>query len=348
MKILFWLLSFLLTFPNCLAQIEIGILPSEHPQQTRFFIQKVIPPPTLLYGFLVNEQGKKLEVKLKNKVETTFETYFKQTLQPQNDSVGVWFSIDTLEFSERPFENLINGKLQLDGTFYLIKNLDTLQLTQVHSLQTYQRSINSISITRFEKLLQSAVNYCTTYLNDWIEDNYALHDAFAKRNQVVILPDYTQETADTLYYPNRSLVWDDFRASPRTNGRYGASIFANISYSSTITIENNVVVAYITPKVYMVRGMSWVLPSNKNSYALRHEQLHFAIAQVVMNRYKKKIQTLEANTSTDLASLLQYEYLESYREMNRLQKAYDTETNHGLNTEIQAQWDRKISGWLEE
>jgi len=41
-------------------------------------------------------------------------------------------------------------------------------------------------------------------------------------------------------------------------------------------------------------------------------------------------------------------YLDAYREMTDLQKQYDTETNHGLNTAEQERWNVKIDRELKE
>jgi hypothetical protein len=98
----------------------------------------------------------------------------------------------------------------------------------------------------------------------------------------------------------------------------------------------------------MVRGMSWALPSSLNDYALAHEQLHFDIAKLVTERFKKKIAAMQADLIIDLNSMIQYEYLESYREMNQLQKQYDLDSNHSLYRQGQADWETKVKKWLSE
>ena len=98
----------------------------------------------------------------------------------------------------------------------------------------------------------------------------------------------------------------------------------------------------------MVRGMSWVLPNSLNDYSLAHEQLHFDIAKLITERFKKKIATMQADLIIDLNSMIQYEYLESYREMNQLQKQYDSESNHSLYRQSQADWELKVKKWLSE
>jgi hypothetical protein len=48
-------------------------------------------------------------------------------------------------------------------------------------------------------------------------------------------------------------------------------------------------------------------------------------------------------TIEDYDSIIQYQYLESFREMNRLQEAYDDDTNSGRSPTAQYKWQRNIA-----
>ncbi len=63
--------------------------------------------------------------------------------------------------------------------------------------------------------------------------------------------------------------------------------------------------------------------------------------QLVVERFKRKL-LADHLTVADYDSEIAYEYLESYREMNRLQQQYDDETNHGLNQAAQQRWNHRI------
>jgi hypothetical protein len=47
-------------------------------------------------------------------------------------------------------------------------------------------------------------------------------------------------------------------------------------------------------------------------------------------------------TPDNYEALLNMQYLDSYRDMNVMQKAYDDETNHGINQSAQDTWNAKI------
>ncbi len=83
-----------------------------------------------------------------------------------------------------------------------------------------------------------------------------------------------------------------------------------------------------------------------DSYSLGHEQLHFDITYLVAQRFKQRIRRLPL-TRDDYDSMIQYEYLEAFREMNQLQDEYDGETRNGTNTSAQQEWRTRISHELE-
>lgn len=342
------LIGYLLQLLVAEAQLVVGIPTSKQPIRTAFTIKVLENNPTKSIGTIKTSANQAQTIELKSSVSAIFQKYFNETIASTSDSLTIYFSIDSLGLSEMPTNQLLEGSLRLTGTFYLIKRSDTLFLTSIQSLQMYRRSAGNIHLKNLETLLQNTANYCINYLEKWVVANRHTHEAFIKNSRIIVLPDYAESDTDTLYYSNNPISWDDFKAPPKPMSKFGASIFPNIAYQLTTQTQNGLLVAHITPKVYMVRGISWVQPTNKNDYSLRHEQLHFDIAQVVMNRFKKKLQTLDADLHDDLISLIQYEYIEAYREMNRLQSAYDTETEHGKNTTKQAEWDKKIKDWLVE
>lgn len=344
----FFLISYLLQLLVAEAQLVVAIPTNKQPIRTDFHIKILESKATNKIGTIKTSTNQTQTIELKKTISVIFQQYFDQTISTTNDSLTVYFSIDTLWISEIPTTNLLEGTISLKGNFYSIKRSDTLFLTSIQLSQVYRRSVGNINPKNIESLLQSTANNCISYIDKWILANRQTHEAFVKNSQVIILPDYAISDADTLYYSAKPISWDDFKGQPKSVSKFGASIFANIAYQLTTRTQDGSIVAQVTSKVYMVRGISWVLPTNRNDYALRHEQLHFDIAQVVMNRFKKKLLMLEADLHDDLISQIQYEYIETYREMNRLQTAYDAETEHGKNTIKQAEWDKKIKSWLDE
>ena len=163
----------------------------------------------------------------------------------------------------------------------------------------------------------------------------------------VMISDYRVDLQDdTVFYdPERPLAWTDFKGRPRM-GNFAASIFASIAYEGNSRLVDGAVEIDLFFKTYMLKSSSWVRGTN-NAYGLNHEQRHFDIAQLITERLKiklSKMTLLPHNFDREVS----FEFLEAYREMNRLQEDYDRETSHGMNNAAQLRWDVRIDDELRE
>lgn len=304
---------------------------------------------TTLGNVYLADKKRTIPVKLSMGVDTYFEQLAQQILRYPRKSDSISLSINNLSLQESESDGILKGSLRLtisysskysDGELFLIKKTSNV---------AYRRTFGSATPKSFEKLLAKAFHQNIEYFSSWKTLNQGYHPAFIIKSNVVIRPPFTINTLDTVYYENGPISWGDFKGKPmdaRTN--FAAAIFPNIAFDLEMELKNQTLTAYFTPKVYMVQGMSWVKDNSINDYALAHEQLHFDIAKIAMNRMIKRVKMIEATTPEDLQSRIQFEYLEAYREMNRLQKAYDDETMHGVNRMIQNFWKSRIQAWLKE
>ena len=92
---------------------------------------------------------------------------------------------------------------------------------------------------------------------------------------------------------------------------------------------------------------SWVKEEDKVEGLLKHEQVHFDIAEVNARKLRMEFQNkkiTQANAQTVLNNLV-----EKYNEVNaRTQEKYDAETRHSLNTKNQEEWNGQIEKNLKE
>jgi hypothetical protein len=135
-------------------------------------------------------------------------------------------------------------------------------------------------------------------------------------------------------------------AVPRRGSHYAAEVFTSFSYEGKSSVKDGIVQLNLQLKAYMLKNSSWARADVRNDYALNHEQRHFDITKLVMERFKQKIQP-DSLTVDDYNSIVQYQFLESFREMNRLQERYDRETNHGINQGLQDIWNHRIDEELQ-
>ncbi len=116
----------------------------------------------------------------------------------------------------------------------------------------------------------------------------------------------------------RELTWNDFRGRP--SGPHAAMTHCGIYVHTT---EVNDVVVKQWAEAYFDTQKSWT--RTKSPVALLHEQGHFAIS---------KIYAAQLKTGMNADSLLAV--------YQNVQVEYDEQTEHGINNEMQKQWQRTL------
>ncbi|WP_347160006.1 hypothetical protein [Pontibacter chitinilyticus] len=239
----------------------------------------------------------------------------------------------------------VAGQVEVAMAFDLQREGEPVQLLTYKGGARYNRPVSQQTVV--EPALRQSLEEALRYLNTWM-DQEADHNPKLARSLIVSIKDYTRNADDdTVFYaPARPLTWDDFQAPPTASSSFAASVFPSFAYEGQTDVVNGVIHLDLEMKVYVLRGSSWVKAAARNAYSLNHEQRHFDIVKLVAERFKQKIQP-DNLTLEDYNSIIQYQYLESFREMNRLQEQYDGETQHGLNEAAQQRWSERIEKELQ-
>jgi len=233
----------------------------------------------------------------------------------------------------------VEGRVVVAMRFGWMREGQSLQLTNYHGAARYLRPLARPDAV--EPVLRQALTEALLFFNTWINRQAPNNEKLAT-GLTVSFADYAGPAeADTVFYsPTRPLSWADFTAAPHTAG-YAAAVFPSFAYSGKPELVNGKLQLHLTFKVFVVRSSSWVGPGQQNAYNLNHEQRHFDLVQLVVERYKRRVPA-DSLTLADYNSQLQYQYIESYREMNRVQDQYDAETRHGLDPAAQQRWNQRI------
>ncbi|WP_055143191.1 hypothetical protein [Jiulongibacter sediminis] len=281
--------------------------------------------------------------------ENAFLNNTRQGFRQNRNGVPLIIKIEVLAFSEKRNSNgLIDGYSEMKLKVFGVLEQDTLELCSPRSSNRYNRSLGTAHELAYEPLLRQMWVSCIEYLNGYVANSVNRLELFNTGSEIIIEPFSTQNRGDTVHYFSRKVTWNDFKGRPPMASKFAAAIFPSIGIGTKLTIRNRKLVAIIKPQVFMIPSQSWVKSGSLNSSALRHEQLHFDITKVVMDRLIEKLKKIEANTMDDLSSMIQYEYLQSFREMNKLQQQYDDESRHNLDRAGQAKWEEKVQNWLRE
>jgi hypothetical protein len=241
---------------------------------------------------------------------------------------------------------LVDGQVTVHLVYEWPRNGQPVRLTSYKGGARYRRTtaqLNAIEPTLRQSLLDALRNF-----NVWMSQEAPHNPKLVSRLRVVSQDYADPNDPDTLFYtPGRPLRWDDFHAQPRS-GPYGAAIFPSFSYTAQSRIVGGVLLLELTTKVFAVRGSSWVSPATRSdAEALLHEQRHFDLVQLVAERFKRKVHP-DSMTVDNYNARMQFQFLQSWWEMNRLQEQYDGETQGGQNTAAQQRWNQRIEAELRQ
>lgn len=243
-------------------------------------------------------------------------------------------------------QGVVNGELKVHLAFELKKEKKPVHLMDYNGGMKYRRSANQRA--GVESGLTRSLGNGLEYLHHWINKEVASNVKLATGVKVIFEDQTANLDNDTVFYnPGRPLVWEDFTGRPQLGGTFSASVFPSFAWEGKSEVVNGIIHLHLKTKVFMLKSSSWVKEGNKNPYALNHEQRHFDIVKIIMERFKVKLQSMDLSPD-DYEGVLGYQYLEVYREMNRLQDDYDGETRHGLNKTAQEKWNQKIDQELRE
>lgn len=286
-------------------------------------------------------------IDLKDGAVTGMKNYVRQSLKQNQALRPIIIRVKEYQLRESPAEKgRVAGQAKITLAFEVKREGKYLHLLDYTASAGYVRPLAmppSMVEPMLRRLLAGSLRYLTTWVNQEAPGNEKLAHSIK-----VHFEGYQQSMDDdTMFYdPKRPLTWADFQGGSRLSKGYAASVFPGISNEIQASVEDGVLQIRIISKPYMLRNLSKALPQAKDDYTLNHEQRHFDIVKLVSEHYKQRI-TPEKLTLEDYESQIKYQYLEVLWELDKLQKQYDQETDHGLNHAAQARWNQKIDTELQ-
>ena len=314
-----------------------------------FYIESIVDSrkdqTAVAYLFMPDSPKEISAFNLKNNLSTSLFRYLHNNL-PQNRTLRpVIIRINSFNIRESISENhVVSGNLDIAFSFELKKEGELIKLIEYKGKAFYRRPLNNPE--GVESALAKAVVQSLTYFNTWISREVKHNEIFA--NSVKFnFTDYSKnEDPDTLFYDvHRLMSWKDFKSKPENTSKYAATIFSFFAVESKNELFEGVITVNFNLKAYVVRNFSWVKDYARNAYTLNHEQRHFDIVKIISQRFKQKL-LQEKITVDNFEGIISFEYFESLRELDRMQKKYDGETAHGTDLAIQKIWNERIENEL--
>lgn len=275
--------------------------------------------------------------------------FIYQSLKQDRKQRPIALRILQLRVVETAVGNRVTGQFTFSAAFDLLGKDDfgsetSVRLTTYRGSANYTRPVSQTTV--IEPTIRQSIVSSLRNLNEYMNREVGRNEKLATGLQVVFTDDTRVTNDDTVHYnPARKLTWADFQAEPRRGSHYAAEVFTSFAYDGKSTVKDGIIMVNLTVKAYMLKNSSWGRADAKTPYALNHEQRHFDITRIIAERFKRRIQP-DSLTLEDYNSIIQYQFLEAFRDMNRMQKQYDAETRHSLDQAAQTRWNEQIDAEL--
>lgn len=150
---------------------------------------------------------------------------------------------------------------------------------------------------------------------------------------------YSQQTIQ--WNENRQLTWDDFAGKINDSSRFDAECFAEIRYNYKFESPGD-----FKFEVYASfnKNTSWSRAGMQSNDLLKHEQMHFNIAELFAEKLKREFDTYSYTASYNTQILQVFNQVKI--EYQTMQLEYDEETSHSLNKVKQKEWEDFIKNEL--
>jgi len=142
----------------------------------------------------------------------------------------------------------------------------------------------------------------------------------------------------------RKLTWLDFRGTPSGPNDYVASTNSGVSFSFSYQERNGVGKVDFTVLSNFYPNLSWYRPERVSKYILKHEQMHFDISELHARKLRKHLASLIQDRTFKTKAEPFYEANE--RERRKMQKQFDTDSDHSNKKEEEFRWRTYIAAQL--
>jgi hypothetical protein len=293
-------------------------------------------------GSIYGENQNEKSLKLSGGTVKSLQNYFSKSFMKDTADYPIIFKIKELSIDENLINSKITGKCKIKVTYSFQRDTSEIELTDFQTGITFNRTQGDYN--NYETLLSKVIEKSVMYFDEWMEENYDKNQKLIRSLKLILNSDYQMENpekGDTIFWsPTRKMTWADFTGTMPKTSRYSAQIFNNFEYMAPLKLENGILTINLQMKVYMLKSGSWTSSTSLSEYSIAHEQVHFDLTKIVVERFKQKAKSILTVDNYD--SELQLLFIEMYREMNRFQKEYDDESNHSVNVFGQQKWQQFV------
>ena len=144
---------------------------------------------------------------------------------------------------------------------------------------------------------------------------------------------------------SKKLAWSDFQSEIDSDifGKALTSYKIDFLPEDVLVDEQDKIQGYenITVVARFYKKQSWTTVAASDTVVLKHEQLHFDIAELFARKIRKKFKELQENGEARF-SVYSEVYNQLWMESRKYQKQFDFETDHGRELDLNKIWFEKV------
>ncbi len=161
------------------------------------------------------------------------------------------------------------------------------------------------------------------------------------------LKDLSGKESDTLiiWTKDRKLNWSDFQSKKGTINFEGAQSATSTMLIPFLSKDN---IYYYKILAGFFKNKSWVDSVYTEDFILKHEQIHFDIAELFARKMRKEVNNLKLKDEILLPADYRLIHDKFYILYKDYQNEYDLETDHAKIYKMQKKWEEKVAKELDE
>ncbi len=153
---------------------------------------------------------------------------------------------------------------------------------------------------------------------------------------------FSQGGVETISWSaDRPLQWSDFKGEYFKTQWAAANTVSGIGYEFSTLEKDGRWYLDIKVKCEFFPGKSWYRPALCDSVILRHERLHFDIAELFARKMRRRL--AETKFTNDVKAEVKAIYIEILQQLRFYQNKYDRETDFSRDLQQQLLWNRAIA-----
>ena len=159
-----------------------------------------------------------------------------------------------------------------------------------------------------------------------------------------IAQDNKTDTNRIFWNEEVKIDWSDFMGEAQEDAKVAALSSIGLPYRYLTDGEGTMEVFV---EVCFIKDESWSIDDQENDLLLKHEKLHFDIAELHRRKIIKAVKEAEfdkSNYKQKLDEIIEKYWVEAYR---KVQDQYDKDTNFSRVVKAQIEWNEKIGKELE-